>query len=308
MGEPEKEEGLEKEVVEEAELKEPSEETGEETPSPGAEEAIPDMAELQRTISGLKKGISAERGKRQQLEGRIQTITSMLDMARERKKEETPAEKKVDRIPVSFDEEGNPYVAPEQLEGLTSRQLKAMEEKLARIEQSQGVNVQQSSVQRTIQSVVSEDTAYPASYSMLTRARTDLSQIASDYLQENDLQAPTTIDAFLDLIEEAGLDKVFMQKYPGVKPEIVAEAFVHPRKLRKALKALSSSEAKDTGGINPTLKALSGKPGTLAGKRNQGAKTSGLDKLADLSTDDFLNLSDAEVAQLKAQLRKESEL
>jgi len=82
-----------------------------------------------------------------------------------------------------------------------------------------------------------------------------------------------------------------------------ANGLISKRKYRKALKMASQipSEGKEK---LDKLKFLSNKPSNLSGKANQkggGGRT--LADVAEISVDDFLNLSDADIARIERALR-----
>jgi hypothetical protein len=300
------EEEIIKEEVEEEEVEEKvSEETGEEeTLPPGEPEKKPEptimeetVENLKREISGLKKGISSERGKRQRVEGKLEQLGQVFAEAKQPK----PAPTKIERIPVEFDDNGNPFVSPDVVAKLTTSETKQLQERLNRMESYLVQRAQQDSTQQNLMKAV--DPGDLEIHAKLKNAYTRVDQLMGEYISLTGHQKLTNIDEAFDLIEKAGIDKQFEKEFPGIDLESTIEAFTFqsPRKLKRAIslaKRTSDSKPPATGAL-AKMKQLEvsshiGRSGTPGGDELT------LDQIANLNFDE---LSDAQMAKIERILR-----
>ena len=290
---------------------------------------------LERESAGRLKGLRAEREQRKALEAKVATVVDLVSKSKSAK-QQAGSDNDVDdetvsaggkKIPVSFDDDGNPYIDPDDLIGLTKRQISSVEKQLAskveQVEQSQQANTAQTENAKAVESVLSRDAAFPAAYAKLNQAFKMLDEGMDRIVARSDIDpASLTIDQCLELMEsDATLMKNFKAQFPTIDIDTVVEAMalspagrVNTRKLSKALSALKSKDDEsadgDTGGkqkkgIGKTLKTITSAR-NLAGATNQkGSRDTSLDDIASLTTDDFLSLTDAQVKEIEKVLLQE---
>jgi len=291
---------------------------------------------LERESAGRLKGLRAEREQRKALEAKVATVVDLVSKSKSARQQQASGESGTDdetvsaggkKIPVSFDDDGNPYIDPEDLIGLTKKQVSSVEKQLAskveQVEQTQQVLAAQTENAKAVDSILSRDPAFPAAYARLNQAFRMLDEGMDKIVARTDIDPSTlTIEQCLELMEsDAGLMKQFQSQFPGVDVDTVVEAMalspagrVNTRKLSKALSALKSKDDEsatgDTGGkqkkgIGKTLKAITAAR-NLAGATNQkGSRETSLDDIASLTTEDFLALSDAQVKEIERALLQE---
>lgn len=285
-----------------------SEETDDKTLTSGKEtqEKEVDLGEkvegLEKTVSGLKHGISAERGKRQELQGRLSQVSELFQNAQTVRKEETS---KPSNIPVEIDEDGNAFILPEVLKSAIVTENKALQDKVAMLEHSYTQGTQAVAVQNQLSAVISEKPEYREAFGQLQTANVAANKMFADYIQTNGINPPQSFDEAMDIIEQAGLDQEFAKSH-SVDIETAITAFARPRQMRKALNTISSGGKSSQEKTMKTLQALGDKPSSHVGRGGSpGGTDLTLDKIANLSNDDFLDLSDAQMSKIDRLLKAE---
>jgi len=235
------------EIIKEEEVAEDlvSDETGEdETLTPDeTKETKPEedtmgetVKNLEREISGLKKGISSERGKRQKVEGKLEQFGQIFNESRAAKEEPTKQEK----IPIEFDDDGNPFVSPEVVAKLNMQETQQLKDRLLNMESYLTHSAQQSSAQQNLNRVVEPGDV--AVHNKLKTAYSRVDQMLAEHIQTTGHEQLRDLDQAFDLMEQAGIDKQFKKEFPGLDLEATVEAFTSPRKLKRAIKMAKSKD------------------------------------------------------------------
>lgn len=264
-------------------------------------EVLDELEGLKKTVSGLKHGISAERGKRQELQGRLSQVSDLFESA---KGKQQPDENVIDEnIPVQFDDDGNAFISPKDFKALSRAEIQAVEDKLANLEQVHAQNINANAAQKQFDNVVSESPENTQAFSQLQAARNYADKLFGEHIMTSGITPPRSIDEAMDIIERDGIDVAFSKKFPGVDIESSIVAFTSPRQMRKALKGI----VKHTSGKQESmssLKSLSSKPASHVGRSGSPGKVDlTLDTIANLSSEDFLNLSNTEINKINRLLR-----
>lgn len=292
---------------------------------------------LTKESEGRLKTIRSERKARQQavtelseLKGKVDALTNLLSEAKAKRTAaategtegaDKEATVKVGKqtIPVKFDEEGNPYLDPEDLKGLTVKQAKAVEDKVEKMEMNQMLLSQQQAVKTNIEKTLATDESYPAAFKGLWSAYALADKTLGKIVEDEGLEVKKLdLETAIELLENnPAFMKEFNATFPGADLDTVIDG-IHSlsqaertgqftkRKLVKALnlfKPNGDSAAAKTGADKLSkLKALGKKPSNLSGLRNQGA--SGVNKAVDdLTVNDILSMSDTDIAKLEQTLR-----
>ena len=146
-----------------------------------------------------------------------------------------------------------------------------------------------------------------------------LDKSLQDLIDENGFDKPASLSKALEIIESSDdTIKEFNKMLPGVDLDLVVESMgqlnkgqFDQRKLKKVLNSVKTTEEepdpdKDKKGLSKTLKILAKKPSNLAGVSNQKGKGgTTLDDYADMSMDDFMGMSDAQIAALEKTIEDE---
>jgi len=278
---------------------------------------------LNKEKSGLYREMMTERTQRQALAGKMDAINQTLQAIREQRGGSQGQGQEYEQtdlpsgVEVKFNENGDPYVDPKDLEGLTSKQFDDFKQDLVKelnhVRGQNAVNQANTQNQRIISSVMQQDSRYPEAVKTLNKAYSYLDSKAAEVMTKNNLTMETaTVEQVIDLLEQEIGDE-FSSKYPGLDIDTTVEArtagqngLYNRRKITRALKSIvktaPSSEQKenqDKAKLD-NLKRLNSKPSNLSGQRNQkGAAGRTLNDIAETDFEDFVNMSDADIAKIE---------
>ena len=300
------------EIIKEEEVVEDlvSDETGEEeTSTPDeTEETKPEedamgetVKNLEREISGLKKGISSERGKRQKVEGKLEQFGQIFNESRAAKEEPTKQEK----IPIEFDDDGNPFVSPEVVAKLNMQETQQLRDRLLSMESYLTYRAQQSSAQQNLARAVEPGDV--AVHNKLKAGYARVDEMLAEYIQTTGHGPLNTFDQALDLMEQAGIDKQFEKEFPGLDLEATVEAFSSPRKLKRAISMAKSKDVPAGDSSKDTVIKM-GKLGIsshVGRSGTPGGNELTLDQIAGLSQRDFDRLSEDQMKKIDRILEGE---
>jgi hypothetical protein len=165
------------------------------------------------------------------------------------------------RIPVEFDEQGQPYVSPTQL----SQFLQSAATPTNPVQQFMGKH------RRMAESIVLEDPVGRAKANTRFQEAYQALDEAVRYAQyENNVETPD-IDSMMSLIEDSGLATKFINEYSDIASTprdiedfIQAAVSLNPRRYRRIIERISNTpgeeEAPATGGVSSIAERMSKKP------------------------------------------------
>jgi len=322
--------GAEEEVFENLDEEEPD--TGEEetsTPDEGGEtsedqqpgESVNDWqervaeleAENKRMQRGLTQALTQERGKRQEMEGRLAQITDLMATAKNRRdgSDEQEAQTLPEEIEVSFRDDGTPIIPRSLMQQLTASETQALKQEIEGLkntiagqQQAQQQQAVQQAQANVVQQVLSSNESYPEAFQAVNNQWQWTVRAFDNFIMDNNLQKPVTADQAIEMAVDSDFAQKFSKKFPGSDLESVMGYYLlgGTRRLKRALNAnVKEAEAPAKKGMSQTLKALAKNPGNLSRSPNQ--KTGGggglsLDDIAGMSTEDFEKLSDAEIEKI----------
>jgi len=283
---------------------------------PTVDELMAKLQKLEKEKDGLYREMINERKTRQELKSQLDAINSVLAEIKQRKAEgaygEGEKQPTLKGVPVKFDEDDNPYIDAEDLIKILEPKIRPVNEAVSELAESTLVQQIEAKNAEIMNSLISEDPNYAVAAQRLNQAWAFLDKGFDKVLAQKgiDPSAIGSMDDAIEILENSDLVAEFEEKFPGLDYEVVIDAFtrnanglISKRKYRKALKMASQipSEGKEK---LDKLKFLSNKPSNLSGKANQkggGGRT--LADVAEISVDDFLNLSDADIARIERALR-----
>lgn len=259
------------------------------------------LAELEASNSGLIKSLSAQRGIRQDLQEQLDGIKTALNTFKVNQAVSIPSQLatgKKTTIPVDFDKDGNPYLDPVNLIGLTDNKIQQLEARLNQMQQNATAVQMQTTEQEALSALLSEKAGYVDAHKEVTKAWNYLKDELFDaYLEEKGLPTPKTADQAIDIaVKSDVLLARFRERFPTIDMESVMEAHLiaTPRYLKKALdKALvlpgSSHEELNTN-----------RPASLALANSSGGENqeSLIQRVADMSPEDFMKLDAATMSKI----------
>ena len=291
-----------------------------------SEESIESLAAKVEALAKEKDGILKEllstRQAKHELKGKIDAITEMMAAAKSNREEmiSTGAEEAVtgvktkDGIPVSFDDDGNPYIAKKDMPKFDNEEMAELKKELAAIKNQSFHQQAIDQNQRILADAIAGDDRYAGAYTRVQQAYQYLDAKTGDIMRQYGLNLQTTsLDEVMALLEKEYGDE-FSDNYPGLDIDVVVEActtgpdgLLRPRKVTKALKAAAVDGDSGTNQKIKNLKFMAGKPSNLTGTRNQkGVTGRTLNDIANMDVKDFESMSDADFKRLERALARMS--
>src|SRR5574343_272942 len=279
-------------------------------------------SEIQRQVNealtakekGFYNDMKAERIKRQELQSKLDNLTGTINAILASRKE-APAQtgesgkKQIAGIPIAETEDGDLFLPEDALQKIVA----PYEEKIRNLEtflqRSTVARNSESEAQKVIEAIVGEDEQHGPAYQKYRAARKWANDRVVEFQRENGINGPMTPGQALDYVFDDNTEKEFATKFPGVPLEEVVMAEESQRNFRKMLKTLAKNadtQRNDTTAQGDRFKKLLRKPPGLGSTPNARAgHVNTAEKLNAFSTDDLLNLSDAQVEALHRALRDE---
>lgn len=281
VAEDQKEPGTEEAKEEKADAEaQPEEEGADETPP--AIVSREEFDKLQKDAKAYFKGMEDERGKRQQLEGRLAQFNDFMAKVRaEREEVAAPIEKpKFKGFRVEMTEDGDAYVPEDQLAEFFKNQLKPIESTISTVTAKTQARDNKQIVNDLTSQIMAEDAAYPTAYKAVLSTWQDLVGIVAD--QNGGKLPPMATEPMLKTAMKPAVRKAFLAKHPEVSMTDLIVTFTEADPeiwtdgLRDLLKAnvpheTPAAEEKPKGnqGLNiKQQKAIAGKaksPGVVRG-------------------------------------------
>jgi hypothetical protein len=274
------------------------------------------LAELEKANKGLLQTVTAEREKRQRFEGaynQLNNIVTETIAKRERKPEPEP-KREPRKIPVSYDEDGNPFIEEDALAELVEERTKplgtSLEDEKAYRELQHRQAQKNQAIDHQIRSVVMEEEGYDVAYNDLKKAIEFTVVELAEYMRENGIQARHDMGtgAMIDVASGTRVEKAFNERFPQIELDQVIRAFESRADLRRALKRFKDSAKPkiEKTGIDSNLKKIANKANNLSNVRNQKSPAPGdtLEDLAEKYSGSIEEMSDSEYDAFKRKLRE----
>ncbi len=312
--------------------------TDDSTPKDESGEDQINVADLQKEIFDLKKQnkgyykeMKAERAKRQEFQdfkGRFEqlssTVNDILTKTKDKDDSSDDGETKINGIPVSFDDDGNPYISQEEINSLVKGYTSEIDEVRQTLQQSSQQKQMEDAFNSAVDSVVSQDNRFAPARSKLDKARAFLNEKLIEYQKINNVPGQLTPGQAIDILsEEEDIMEDFTEEFPGFDASTALRAYDSKTDLRTALDGIAKLDASDKGeektekeeptGIkgdkekSDALKKLLKKPSTHGSTSDKKAsQVDVVERVSQVSTEDLIdNLSDDDVAKLESALLKE---
>lgn len=272
------------------------------------------IAELEKKNMGLLNETKAQRRKRQETEGRLDkltgTVESILNKVQAPSSTDGGEKPKGDKVILDYDDDGNPVLDTSVLSGVNNQ----LNERIANLEALLQASVQQQQntedASKVIDAIVSEDEAYSGAYQKYRGARKWVEDKVVEFQNENNLEGLMSSGQALDHVFGEDLEGEFKSKFPGLDLERVVTAEDSQRHFRNTLASITASAEHSPDDVEKgnRFKKVLAKPSSLGGAANQkGAQLSAVEKLANLTSEDIIGLSDADVARIEKALARESD-
>lgn len=275
-----------------------------------------ELNEMKKQNQGLLNEVKSQRRKRQDTEERLGTLTDTVNKILETR--QTPSGDKTEgggastKTTLEYDDDGNPIFDPSLIE--KNQTIQSLNEKISNLEQllQAAVTTQQSESEanKVVQSIVGSDERFGAAYPKYQNARRWVEEKVIEYQKDNNIGGMMTSGQALDYVFDQNLEKEFQESFPGMDLERIVTAEDSQRHLRSTLNfiadAMSSNERNDDTERGSRFQKVLKKPSGLGASANaKGADLSINERLKSLTSEDVLNLSDAQVAQIERALARE---
>ncbi|MDY6827241.1 MAG: hypothetical protein SVV67_08760 [Bacillota bacterium] len=287
-------------------------------PAAKVDDLVKELEFLKKENKGLYHAQKNERQTRQGLQSQLDQLKGMMEEARAQRALmiDEAAEQSVEGVttkkgvPVSFDDDGNPYVDPKELTGLANAEITALKKEL---EAMKSQNFQQETVtanKTIISNVIGENENYPAAYQHVRKAYQFLDDKSGEIMDRYGLSLQTTsLDEVMSLLER-DYGEQFESQFPGLDIDVVVEActvgpngMFRPLKVQKALKSVLRSQGTRIKGDQATknLNFFKAKGSNLSGQQNKkGSAGRTLNDIAEsMSVDDFLGMDDKDFKRIE---------
>jgi hypothetical protein len=275
------------------------------------------VATLEKEKNGLLQDAKKERKKRQQISGEHQKLTQTVSSILEQrdatlntiKGAVQPEPNKPVELPVTYNEDGDGFV--KGIDKTVQSVTAPYEQRIAQLEAAiQNMSTRQTAeteANQVINSLVGQKEEYGPAYGKYQTARKWANDKVVEFQKENGIQGIVEPGQALDHIFDDDLETQFNEQFPGVDLETVVMAETSTRAFNKMLKSISTP-------VEPAKKQLSDdgskfqkvmkKPSGLGATANEGGQSI-MDKIGELSSDDYMNLSDKQVEALQAAMLAE---
>ena len=308
---------------EEDDLKEKDESSKEDKPEESIESLAAKVDALAKEKDGILKELLSTRQAKHELKGKIDAITEMMAAAKASRDEMITAGAEEaaagiqtsDGIPVSWDADGNPYIAKKDMpKMMDSAEIAELKKELAAIKNQSFHQQATDQNQRILYEVIGGDERYMGAYTRVQQAYQYLDSKADAVMKEYGLNLQTTnMDEVMGLLEKE-YGEEFAEHFPGLDIDVIVEActagpngLLRPRKVAKALKAAIVDGDNSTNQKIKNLKFMASKPSNLSGARNQkGTAGRTLNDIANMDVKDFENMSDADFKKLERAIARMS--
>lgn len=270
-----------------------------------------ELTALKKESYGRLQETKNERSKRQNLQGRLETLTETVNgIIQQRQAGPTDALATVPGvIGVDESENGDLFIQEDKLKNLTA----PLEDKINKLQQQLEVTTanleQRDESQDVINAIVGEDDSYGTAYTKYQSARRWVNDQVIDFQKDNNIQQALTSGQALDHVFDDNLESAFVEKFPTLRLEDVVTAEDSQRHFRNTLRSIaadpteSNLKAKNN---DDTFRKVLQKPSTLGANKNaKGAELNVSEKLEGVDPQDIMKMTDKQIEALENALLSE---
>lgn len=274
-----------------------------------------EINELKREKKGILAAKQEEKRKRQNLEGRVDQITDTInDMLTRRDQlllepQSAHDKKELEKIKFKYDDEGDPYLEPSQLDFITNKyeeKISALEEELA---QSQLLQTSNQQYNQLVDSIVGKKPEYQNTYRKYRAARKWVDDKLSEYLLDVGRSKPLTSGEALGQAIDQNFKTEFDAEFPGLDMLTIVTAEDSPWHFEQMLTVNTERlNELQPAPSDSRFRRVMNKPSTLGGSANaKGGELSPLERIGSLSAEDLMNMTDEQASALERQIRDEEQ-
>lgn len=264
---------------------------------------------LNKEKHGLLKNVKQERSRRQEISGRLNQLTDTVNgilATKENAGNAPEVDPETGKLAVKWTEDGEGFIKADQIDELLSPYTDKIAELEMMIQNSTAKNSAEMTAEKVRQAIVGEDERYEPAYRKYQAARRWVVDQVTDFAQANQVGRPLTSGEALDYVfVDKDLEAEFAAAYPGLDIEDIVTAEDSKRHMRRTLSnmanAMTPSEDKTLSAKTPDsrFQKVLKKPSALGNSTNAKAgQETVLDKLNSLQSQDYMDLTDAQVDAL----------
>jgi hypothetical protein len=286
------------------------------------------IAELEKEAKGRLSDTVKSRQEKSQMKAELNELKSAVSSLLEKRDGAGQAEEdkpllEETKTSVEFDEDDKAYVDLKEVKDKIEEDTKQTRAELDELKAERDEVKRKDAFKRTVDEIVGEDSdSFDPAFPILQEAFTDLNNAVIDLqnrLEVADDNGTIDQDRALDLLHGSPELEGFTKKHPGIDPIKVARAFNTKVDLRRSLRDIADvnkfgeadNDADPKGleaNLNEKIKAAKDKPGSLAGSSDQAGGTADLlARISQVSSEDIMDMGDADIAKIEAMLRREAE-
>jgi hypothetical protein len=303
---------------------------------PSVSDILDQMKQLQKQNKGLIKDIQAERSKRQNAQGQFNQLSATVNdvlqrqTATQTQTTDTQANKPKG-IPVSYDDEGNPYVDPNDIQhlvGAVDQQVRGVNDKVDAMAELQA---QEAAQKAALDGILNQKDGYRSAYDKVNKAYQWVNNKVMELQKQHGTQGIVPTNQVLELAKSGHIDLEEYNKTFSDLPfdQVVRShdtSFEMERVLDNVLSVLGqdstpadekNKDAQNQDGKttedpehqahSDVFKKVLKKPASLGNvANNQDSQPDAFERLASISAEDFVDsLTDADVDKLERAMERE---
>jgi hypothetical protein len=287
------------------------------------------ITKLEREAKGRLSDVVKSRQERSALKAELNELKTAVSSLLEKRnnasgEDEEPKKSPLEETkrPLEFGEDDTAYVDLSEVKEAIAAETAKTNKELDELKRERELQKIKETYEQNVQKIISEDKEIlePA-YKQLTDIFNEFNDKIIEIQQrtgETGKDGTLELEQALELFSGSPEEEEFQKQHPGIDPTRIVRAFNSKVDFRIGLRHIAdvkeigkiiddaSKEESVIPDLDDKIKAAKNKPGSLVGNENQSGAASGLiERIGQLSSQDLLNMSDAEAAKIEAMLLRE---
>ncbi|MHC4890597.1 MAG: hypothetical protein ACYTEO_14165 [Planctomycetota bacterium] len=281
------------------------------------------IAALEKKKQGLLQGVKDERRKRQEISGRLNQLTetvngilSQRNAAADAINTHTADSTAKRGIPVTHTEDGESFVDPAEIQKIIDpyqTEINELKQQLQLVDTNATAEQEADKVRSAI---IGEDERFFTANSKYQTARKWVLDQVEDFSRQNGINHQITSGQALDYVFNKELQTEFGTKFPGMDMVDVVTAEDSQHHFRQMLTHIAEAKnplldenRSDTNRVDNRFQKVLNKPSGLGDQANAKAGVLSIsEKMADISPEAIMSLTDAQAEALERALLEEEKM